>query len=182
MADSVIRVTAVRSEKPVSKVTGPEKPVSKPPGLASRTREESSRPKLSAVQDVSKDVEVLKKTSKELKQSNEELKLQMVQQEERFSNQLVQQGDKVDKRFGQIMELLTKAKEKSPQDTLSQAQPSFSGFKSSRKRKVDLVEEEDKKFWDDDSRDDLLDLAEENYEESEKECKPIEFDAKDTQS
>ena len=118
----------------------------------------TSRPKSSAVRDISKDVEVLKKTLKELKQSNDELKLQLVQQEERFSNQLAQQGDKVDEKFGQIMELLTKTKEKSPQDTSSEAQPSFLGFKSSRKRKVDL--DEDQKSSNDDSRDELLDLAE----------------------
>ena len=42
---------------------------------ASRTREESLRPKSSATIDVSKDVKVLKKTSKEPRQSNAERRL-----------------------------------------------------------------------------------------------------------
>ena len=88
-----------------NKLTGPvnksEKPVSKLPGPASKTIEKGKSPKLklSAVIDVTKEVETLKKTSKELKQSNVELKLQLVQQEERFSNQLAQQGTQLDDKF-----------------------------------------------------------------------------------
>ena len=53
-----------------------------------------------------------------------------------------------------------------------------SGFRGSRKRKVDL--DKDQRSSDDSSRDKLQYAAEEGYEDSEKECKPIQFDTKDT--
>ena len=42
-------VSAIKTEKPVSKVTGLEKPVSKLPDLSSRMREELARPNSSTV-------------------------------------------------------------------------------------------------------------------------------------
>ena len=83
-------------------------------------------------------MEVLKKTLKELIQSNAELKLQLVEQKERFLNYLAQQ----EVQFDQMMELLMGMKEESPQNTLSQAQPRWSEFRTSKKRKVDLCEDQ----------------------------------------
>ena len=69
------------------------------------------------------------------------------------------------------MERLTQKEEQSPQDTLSQAQLSISGVKSSRKRKIDSWE--DQNSSDEESRDETLDLVDENFEDSETEFWPI---------
>ena len=92
-----------QSAGPTSKTVGP---VSKTAGLASKTVNKGK----SSVRDVTKDVESLKKVLKELK-SNVELKQQLAQQEEWFTNQLSQQGTELDKKFSQIMEVLTKCDE-----------------------------------------------------------------------
>ena len=61
------------------------------PGPRSRTRDrESPRSKSSVVADFSEEVESLRKTTRELKQYNAELKLQVEQQE--VSSQILQQG------------------------------------------------------------------------------------------
>ena len=80
---------------------------------------------------------MLKKVSKELKQSNVELKQQLMQQEEWFTNQLSQQGAKLDDKLSQIMEVLAKRDEQSPQEIPVQVQLSVSGIQNPRKRKVD---------------------------------------------
>ena len=129
-------------------VAGPtgkaEKAVIKQQGLSRMPDKESPKPKSSAVMDISKEVGSLKKTMRELKQYNTELKLQMEQQEARVSSQIMQQGAKLDGKFGQIMELLTK---QGSQKLVSQARPGIMDVKSSRKRKVEPAEQD---FSDDD--------------------------------
>ena len=117
----------------------------------------------------------LKKTIKELKQCNAELKLQIEQQEARLSNQIMQQGAQMDGKFGQIMELLMK---QGSQMSVIQAQPGVNEIKRSRKRKVEPAGQD---FSDDDSGDERLEATEDIEDESDTECRPIEFGAKGSQ-
>ena len=70
------------------------------PGSSGEAMDKGKNPgvKLPVILEDSENMEVLKKTLKELRQSNTELKLQLVEQEEKFLNHLAQQ----EVQFGQI--------------------------------------------------------------------------------
>ena len=145
-----------------------------PAGLAGKTGDKGKpKPKSSSVGDITKDVEALKKVSKDLKQSNVELKEQLAQQEEWFASQLSQQSAELGAKFSQLMEVLAKHDEQPPQEIVpALTQPSVSGSQNSRKRKWD-------RWCDQNSSDEetFKDESDIDHDESENDCCPILFDS-----